>query len=96
MSEPEPMEKKIGIFAKFKSSLNKENDDEERFSSFDGHPFDRSGKGFSTLRSEFLHGKIMKPIDEYLEKDDRGDTDDVGFFGSIWQFSDDEDEEKNE
>ena len=96
MSKPEPAEKKPGKFAKFKSAFSKDDDGREPFSSFDGHPFDRSKKGFSTLRSDFLHGKILKPIDNYLEKDDRGATEDVGFFGSIWQFSDDEDVEKNE
>ena len=96
MSEAEPAEKKPGKFAKFKSAFNKPDDGQEPFSSFDGHPYDRSRKGFSTLRSEFLFGKILKPIDSYLDKDDRGETSDVGFFGSIWQFSDDEDEKEAE
>ena len=96
MSEPEPAEKKPGKFAKFKSAFNKPDDGQEPFSSFDGHPYDRSKKGFSTLQSEFLFGKILKPIDSYLDKDDRGETSDVGFFGSIWQFSDDEDEKEGE
>ena len=94
MPEPEPSEVSSGKFAKFKSSFakafTKADDDTERFSSFDRHPFDGSEKRFSTLRSEFLHGKILKPIDNYLEKEDEGDAGDVGFFGSIWQFSDDE------
>ena len=96
MSEPESDGKKSKKFAKFKSAFNKPDDGKERFSSFEGHPYDRSRKGFSTLRSEFLHGKILKPIDDYLEKDDRGETSDVGFFGAIWQFSDDEEEEEEE
>ena len=96
MSEPEPSEKKSRKFAKFKSAFRKPDDSQEPFSSFDGHPYDRSSKGFSTLRSEFLFGKILKPIDSYLEKDDRGETSDIGFFGSIWQFSDDEDEKDGE
>ena len=96
MSEPEPAEKKFGKFAKFKSAFRKPDDGQEPFSSFDGHPYDRSSRGFSTLRSEFLFGKILKPIDSYLEKEDRGETSDVGFFGSIWQFSDDEDKKEGE
>ena len=96
MSEAEPAEKKPGKFSKLKSAFRKTDAGQEPFSSFDGHPYDRSSKGFSTLRSEFLFGKILKPIDNYLEKDDRGETSDVGFFGSIWQFSDDEDEKEGE
>ncbi len=97
MSEPEPAEEKSGKFGRFRSSFKRTDDGEERFSSFDGHPFDRSKKGFSTIRSEFLHGKILKPIDDYLEKDDSDEAGDIGFFGSIWQFSDDEEhEEENE
>ena len=96
MSEPEPAEKKSNRFERIKSAFARAGNDGEPFSTFDGHPYDRSRKGFSTLRSEFLHGKILKPIDEYLEKDDRGETSDVGFFGAIWQFSDDEDEEREE
>ena len=96
MSEPEPAEKKPGKFSKLKSAFKKTDDGQEPFSSFDGHPYDRSSKGFSTLRSEFLFGKILKPIDNYLEKDDRGETSDVGFFGSIWQFSGDEDVKEGE
>ena len=60
MSEPEPAEKKPGKFSKLKSAFRKTDAGQEPFSSFDGHPYDRSSKGFSTLRSEFLFGKILK------------------------------------
>ena len=96
MSEPEPAEKKPNRFSRIKSAFARTGNDGEPFSTLTGTRMTDLEKGFSTLRSEFLHGKLLKPIDEYLEKDDRGETSDVGFFGAIWQFSDDEDEEREE
>ena len=93
MPEPEPAEKKTGKFAKFKSAFTKADDSGERFSSFDGHPFDRNNERFSTLRSEFLHGKVLKPVEKYLEKHDRDEAESFGLFGSIWYFRDDDEEE---
>ena len=94
MPEPEPAEKKPGKFSKFKSAFNKPDDGREPFSSFDGHPFDRNNKRFSTLRSEFLHGKVLKPVEKYLEKHDRDEAESFGLFGSIWYFRDDDEEEE--
>jgi hypothetical protein len=95
MSEPVSSEEgKSGKFAKFKSYLQnlEKGEDKERFSSFGGHPFDRQRKGFSTFRSEVLHGIVLKPIDKYLEREDTGEGDDSGLLSGIWHFDDDDDE----
>ncbi|MDG1846562.1 MAG: hypothetical protein P8J01_09245 [Acidimicrobiales bacterium] len=97
MSEPLPSEKgKSGKFSKLKSYFQnlEQDEDKERFSSFNGHPFDRERKGFSTFRSEVLHGIVLKPIDKYLEREDAGEGDDSGLLSGIWHFDDDEDDQE--
>ncbi len=82
-----------------KDNLEKRAEDHsgERFSTLDENPFDirNRNKRFSTYRSEIIHGVMLKPLDELLERESRGEGNDDGLLSGFWSFKDDEDQEED-
>lgn len=100
MTEKQSWIKNIGAkLSSTKDALEKraEKRDDERFSSFD-NPFDikNRNKRFSTYRSEIVHGVMLKPLDNFLDQEARGEGSDDGLLSGIWSFKDDEDQDGDE